>query len=192
MYIESRKHIKSRKHSHAEWNNRLGKETVHATRAIRTGEELTICYLPPGGHERQRRHAQLLAEHGFRCCCEGCELTGDALAASDARQRALGALFRPGEGDLPVAELVKRVDIRLQLLSQEGLPHHWAWKPVLWPLVAGSVTELRRDPSEKTRQFAMAWVRRAYEAMRAAFGKDHRASELAFTLLEHLVALHVK
>ena len=36
---------------HAEWNGELGRETVHALADIPAGQELTICYLPPGGME---------------------------------------------------------------------------------------------------------------------------------------------
>jgi hypothetical protein len=46
---------------HHEWNERLGRETVHTVRNVRAGEELTICYLPPRGLEQQARRHRLMA-----------------------------------------------------------------------------------------------------------------------------------
>ena len=167
-----------RPNCHAEWNARLGQETVHALRDIRPGEELTICYLEPRGSERAHRRARLAAEHGFDCCCGLCELRGEALATSEARQRALGELSRPDEREMPVAALAKRLDIRLRLMAQEGLPALWAWKPVLFHLVTGSMAELMRDETAASRRRADAWAQRACACLVGALGADHSVAEL--------------
>lgn len=134
---------------HVEWNGKLGRETAHALVDIGIGEELTICYLPHRGIERRERRAQLMAEHGFECACAKCELTGEALSASDARQRAVGALFRPSERELSVAEQLKRLDVRLQLMREEEMPLHWAWKSSLYYLASASMADIRREQQQQ-------------------------------------------
>ena len=77
------------------WNERLRAMTLHAIRPIRSGEELTISYLPFGdGAPRSSRQASLHGDFGFRCGCDLCELQGDALKQSDARQERIQALGR--------------------------------------------------------------------------------------------------
>lgn len=171
---------------HAEWNCRLGKQTVHALVAIPVGRELTICYLPPRGFERELRRSQLFAEHGFQCGCARCSLTGDMLAASEARQRAIGALHRPADAKLPMPDLVKRLDVRLRLMSEEGMPHLWAWKPLLYPLVVASRAELMRDTGPACWQRVASWAERAHEVFSSSLGMDHPASELVASILREV------
>ena len=163
-------------------------ETVHALVDVPSGRELTISYLPKRGFERATRRAQLREEHGFECCCARCELTGVALAASEARQRAIGELLRPGDGALPAAKLVRLVETRLSLMGTEGMPRLWAWKPLVYYLVKATMEELARDPSaEAPRKRAAAWAKSAFEDLRKGLGSDHPASELVFSLLLRIV-----
>ena len=174
---------------HFEWNGALGLGTVHALVDIAVGRELVISYLPPGGLTRETRRAQLLADHGFECQCAKCSLAGDALAMSDARQRAIGQMMlRPEERDLPVPEMLRRLDVRLTMMDEEGMPHLWAWKARFYHLAVAS----RKDRSNgdashqsQSRRHAatMLWARRAFDALRIGLGADHPATLFVATLL---------
>ena len=172
--------------AYAEWNGRLECETVHALVDIPAGDELTISYLPPGGMERHLRQAWLLDEHGFSCSCARCTLTGESLAKSEARQRAVGRLFRPGEAQLPVLELARRLELRLQLMDQEGMPQVWAWKPALFYLAQASIADVRKDPSRGARQRAVSLAESASKVMRDALGADHPATAYACDWLQQV------
>ena len=86
---------------YAAWNPNLGRQTVHALRAISAGEELTIAYL--GGTawdgRRSRRREELWRKYRFWCTCEACSLSGESFACSEARRanlfEALELLLRP-------------------------------------------------------------------------------------------------
>jgi hypothetical protein len=174
--------------AYAEWNGQLGCETVHALRDIPMGHEVTISYLPPGGMERHLRQAWLQDEHGFACGCARCSLTGEALEKSEARQRAVGRLFLPGEAKLPVLELTRRLDLRLELMAQEGMPPVWAWKPMLFYLAQASLADVRDDPSAERLQRAAALAERARSVMRDALGADHPATAYASAWLQQVVS----
>jgi hypothetical protein len=164
---------------HHEWNERLGRETVHTVRNVRAGEELTICYLPPRGLEQQARRHRLMANFGFMCTCRLCELRGEALQRSDTRQRAIGELSRDADISMGVEAMLKRQEVRRRLMDKEELPHIWAWKPLLLPLLGASMAELGSEPaSEAVRLRAAVWAQGASACVRGALGGDHRASEL--------------
>lgn len=151
---------------------------VHALFDIPAGTELSICYLAPRGMERAVRRALLLEDHGFECHCPKCELSGEALALSESRQRAIGEFLRPAESRLPVVQLHQRLQLRLQFMRDEGLPPLWAWKPVLFPLMSASMTELMRAPADQvSRRRVVDWAARASKAVRCGLGDDHPAAE---------------
>ena len=156
-----------------EWNGRTGQGTIHACAAIPAGVELTISYLPRRGFELHARRAWLRSEHGFDCRCAACRQTGEALASSDARQRALGEMAHADEWRMPLRELIGRLDARLELLSLEQLPHVWAWKPLLYHLMRTSTAELAGDPTEACKQRVVSWCKRARFAMCEACGACH-------------------
>lgn len=56
------------------YNSMLEKETFHAIRDIRAGEELTIMYIDGTNRTRSQRLAKL-DQWGFRCTCPACEDT---------------------------------------------------------------------------------------------------------------------
>ena len=174
---------------HAEWHSRRRVETVHALRDIALGEELTICYLQPRGMQRDERRARLRSEHGFVCRCARCELSGEAFTTSEARQRAVGEFHRPAECRAGSAAIVQRLNVRLRLMREEGMPAHWAWKPLIHSLVSSATAEFNHDRSEATRRHAMAWAERARDALSCAAGKDHPASQFVANFLEQLRGL---
>jgi hypothetical protein len=69
--------------AHNNWNSNLGHETIHATRHIQVGEEITIPY-DKGGPSIIRR-AALKESFGFDCDCLKCTLPPSELKNSDAR-----------------------------------------------------------------------------------------------------------
>jgi hypothetical protein len=127
-------------------------------------------------------------QHGFVCRCASCELSGEALAASDARMRALGELCRPGEFKMPAPALLRLIELRLRFVNEEGLPTLWVWKPHLFALVSSATAELRRGGTVTSRQRIAAWAKPAYQVVRCGLGTDHPATCLAFSLLEQLVS----
>eukprot|EP01060_Flectonema_neradi_P033754 TRINITY_DN5748_c2_g1_i2.p1 TRINITY_DN5748_c2_g1~~TRINITY_DN5748_c2_g1_i2.p1 ORF type:complete len:298 (+),score=44.45 TRINITY_DN5748_c2_g1_i2:39-932(+) len=49
---------------------------VKATRPIKTGDEITLCYVPQGFNLNQRK--ERLQKYEFTCACEKCQLEGGA------------------------------------------------------------------------------------------------------------------
>jgi len=85
--------------AHNNWNADSGQETIHATRPISSGEEITICY-SKGGTSVDRR-IELRQAFGFDCDCSLCSLLPNELEASNTRRQkceelddAIGNPFR--------------------------------------------------------------------------------------------------
>jgi hypothetical protein len=70
--------------AHNSWNSNTNCETIHATRFIPAGEEITIPY--DKGGPSSVRQAQLKEGFGFICTCNLCSLPPTMLQASDARR----------------------------------------------------------------------------------------------------------
>ncbi|KAK7425887.1 hypothetical protein QQZ08_007601 [Neonectria magnoliae] len=70
--------------SHNNWNDDKGHETIHATRPIMAGQEITLPY--DKGGPSSARQAKLQQSFGFLCDCTICSLPGPELLASDARR----------------------------------------------------------------------------------------------------------
>jgi hypothetical protein len=62
-----------------------GRCVLIATRAIRAGEELTMCYVDETADVRERR-AQLM-DYGFECACETCERDAATLAKNETNEK---------------------------------------------------------------------------------------------------------
>ena len=69
--------------AHHSWNSETKSETIHATRPIKSGEEITISY-KDGPSESRRAH--LKDAFGFDCNCALCSLPPSELQTSDARR----------------------------------------------------------------------------------------------------------
>ncbi|KXS98201.1 hypothetical protein AC578_285 [Pseudocercospora eumusae] len=67
------------------YNATIRKETVHAVRNIKAGEELSSCYVPPLRSRQQRQEA--LEQWSFECHCDACD--GEAAILHERRRRAL-------------------------------------------------------------------------------------------------------
>jgi hypothetical protein len=157
---------------HHEWNPSLGSgqgmETVHALRPIAQGEELSISYLMPAGRTRAERQERLSRQFGFQCTCPLCSLTGEVLARSDACQRAIGDVSIPGFDGLPLAALLKRLELRLAFIAKEGLPEVWA-RPLLVAAMVQAVRDRTAEGREKCKQLAA----RATACVKMSAGADH-------------------
>ncbi|KAH6644880.1 hypothetical protein C7974DRAFT_29811 [Boeremia exigua] len=76
--------------SHHSWNSLLKKETIHATRPIAAGDEITISY--DGGNTSDLRRKQLKEAFGFECDCARCSCSAADLQASNARRMRIKTL----------------------------------------------------------------------------------------------------
>jgi hypothetical protein len=77
------------------WNSAIGKETIHAMKDIKVGEEITISYCDMI-HERELRKWEL-KHYGFVCDCRSCESdengeVGEWAEGSAERRFRLGEL----------------------------------------------------------------------------------------------------
>ena len=151
--------------AHIAWNSKLGKQTVHALRRIRSGQQIFVAY--HGGDSiftRDVRRAVLAKKYGFDCGCELCSLAGKALEMSERRQRRAAAIheqllsFPPS---LPVL-----VEELLRILVEEGTPQVWATSPMF----AALMHEQKRGDARA----AAAWAQRGAECARLALGSGHR------------------
>ncbi|ESZ94009.1 hypothetical protein SBOR_5587 [Sclerotinia borealis F-4128] len=72
------------------WNQNLNRETIHAIRPIKAGEEITISY--DTGNETSTRQAHLKSSFGFNCTCTLCSFPQLDIQASDTRRRNIELL----------------------------------------------------------------------------------------------------
>jgi hypothetical protein len=70
--------------AHNNWNEEKEHETIHATRIIQAGEEITISYI--NGGPTTFRRADLESSFGFKCSCKTCFQPLYNLTASDGRR----------------------------------------------------------------------------------------------------------
>jgi len=76
--------------SHNNWNSAINMETIHASRDIKAGEEITISYVEDIPYEQ--RLTKLKSAFGFKCDCELCSLPASALEESDNRRIEIARL----------------------------------------------------------------------------------------------------
>ncbi|KAI4937240.1 uncharacterized protein J4E92_001970 [Alternaria infectoria] len=76
--------------SHYNWNDSMGMQTIHVTRDLRAGEEISICYTDSGS--ASVRQAYLKKHFGFDCSCAICSLSATHRNASDARREEISRL----------------------------------------------------------------------------------------------------
>ena len=76
--------------SHYNWNDTMGMQTIHVTRDLRAGEEITICYTDSGS--ASVRQAYLKKHFGFDCSCAICSLSATHRNSSDARREEISRL----------------------------------------------------------------------------------------------------
>jgi hypothetical protein len=157
--------------AHISWSKALAKQTVHAMYEIAAGDEITVSYAHPGSVCAARR-SHLRNKFGFDCTCVLCALTGEALQASDVRQRQLAALAvllavphasRASKTQTSTVDLVAE---KLHLLKAEGLPIEWAHMDMVEAFTVCCVAG----------DFAAArpWMNNAIQAAQTMLGKDSK------------------
>ena len=186
--------------AHVAWNKLLQRETVHATKSIAAGEEVTVSCARTGtqtlsipaisvrcqwlavlsadlepGMDREQRQAYLQSAFGFDCACALCTLTGSALEVSDARQRRIHEIDAVSEvcpdGRSAHPEMLRLVSEKLKLFRLEGLPEEWGHMDM--------VCVFARSCRDNNFAAAHRWMRRAIEASRTILGDDsHTVREL--------------
>ncbi|KAF3920161.1 hypothetical protein AA313_de0204011 [Arthrobotrys entomopaga] len=103
------------------WNENLQQETIHATRFIPAGSELTISYADPEPRDTRRRKLQ--DSFGFLCTCSLCSLSPSETLKSDARRVEIKTLdVEIGDGNRVLnkpADCLQACHTVSELLKQE-------------------------------------------------------------------------
>ncbi|KAI0889042.1 SET domain-containing protein [Annulohypoxylon maeteangense] len=154
--------------SHNNWNDNERHETIHATRPIQAGEEITISY-DRGGKAHTRR-AFLRKAFGFDCSCSGCSLQPPELKASDSRRQSIQDLDA-AIGDLhqmahKPTEILRKCRALFQVLEEEFKGYAWPPKAKLY-YDAFQVSIAHGDEAR-----ASLFAERAYEARVICEGED--------------------
>ncbi|KAJ4364781.1 hypothetical protein N0V85_009283 [Neurospora sp. IMI 360204] len=103
------------------WNERISRETIHAVRDIKKGEEITISYI---GHfeSYDERQSILKNKFNFDCACDLCSLPSGQRWASDERLTTIHtldqAIISAGSNVKFGLEMVHKM---LSLLEDEGM-----------------------------------------------------------------------
>ena len=171
-----------RPNAHVCWNENIGMQTVHALRPIRVGEEICVAYI--GGDAdgtRATRQSVLHEKFSFTCACPQCQLTGAALAQSEARQRRLNEIVvhlktKP-------ANTVAIVQERLSLMEVESMPVVWCKASVLRALE--HVLPSRPRPGGNARQVAWTLARDAQQSCQIAMGDDAQETVALASFIAH-------
>ncbi|KAF7884450.1 uncharacterized protein EAF02_004786 [Botrytis sinoallii] len=75
--------------THTYWNPKTECRNVHAVRAIKSGEEITIAYRPGKGETLDVRREHLKRAYAFDCTCLLCSLSPAETQASDTQRTHL-------------------------------------------------------------------------------------------------------
>ncbi|KAI9653330.1 MAG: hypothetical protein M1829_001315 [Trizodia sp. TS-e1964] len=107
--------------AHNSWNSDAKRETIHAIRPIKAGEEITISY--DEGDPSGPRRAHLKNTFGSDCNCSVCILPSAELEASDNRRRQIQlldeAIGDPGRVMMRPEDSLADCHSLLQILQEE-------------------------------------------------------------------------
>ncbi|KAL5370967.1 hypothetical protein DPSP01_014567 [Paraphaeosphaeria sporulosa] len=151
------------------WNPALEKQTCHAIRDIKAGEELTITYIPLylARIERQAR----LHHWGFQCACAACEDTELGNATETKRMQLIKYADELSNGlrdgsETPWTKSLVRAAKLAKLQVAEGLLGGRSLRPSY---------HLATKACLKGRGYRMAtyWIRKALEIDHYCMGDDH-------------------
>lgn len=167
--------------AHNNWNEDYEEETIHATKPIKAGEEITIDYSKADpSHIRQQ---QLRNSFGFDCQCTLCSLPPQQLKLSDDRrvqiQRLddgigdpMGMLSRPGACLADCLSLLK-------LLEEE----YGEAASIFVARACYDAFQISVAHSDRSR--ASAFAERAYKARIICEGEDSPATQRMKRLMEN-------
>lgn len=146
------------------WNERISRETIHAVRDIKKGEEITISYI---GHYAPYDERQLIlkTKFNFNCACEQCSLPPDHRRISDMRLDAIQKLDQGILGAGSNAKLglgmVRKI---LTLLEEVGMYSSQVYRAYY------DAFQMMAASDDKTR--AAEFIRLALEHARVVEGND--------------------
>jgi hypothetical protein len=173
--------------SQGNFNERLGSFTIHATRDISCGEEVTISYLHSELGLRNARQASLQDGYGFHCGCELCAGTSQRRKESRERRSELQVkLMAFAEQDYPVHDLetafhrLALTQLIIDTHEQEGLAGRALAS--LYSVAAGLAMRLD-DPG-----LAATLAAKGMELERDAVGDDspfYEATRLAISQMSY-------
>ncbi|KAF2416955.1 SET domain-containing protein [Tothia fuscella] len=107
--------------AHNSWNDLEGHETIHATRNVNNGEEITITY--EHGRLSSDRQSFFRETFGFTCTCSTCSLPPSLLRASDKRrahmERLDKAIGDPARMVNSLGKSLRDCYVLLQILDKE-------------------------------------------------------------------------
>mmetsp|Transcript_27300 Transcript_27300/g.69465 ORF Transcript_27300/g.69465 Transcript_27300/m.69465 type:complete len:209 (-) Transcript_27300:238-864(-) len=148
-----------------------------------TNDHRRAGYLEPTGNQREARRAKLKERFGFDCVCRRCTLDGDELEASESRQLALQSIG--SDNEQPLSDLLCELQLLLDLMTLEGMPHVWVWKSQLLRLLEASMRELATG-DEEVHERALRWADTASASICLAMGNDHPSFDLTVSFAEML------
>ncbi|KAF2870234.1 hypothetical protein BDV95DRAFT_496735 [Massariosphaeria phaeospora] len=160
--------------AHTNWNNALQKETLHATRPIVPGEQITICYTQTW--PSYDRRAYLKHQFGFDCACTLCQLPAVLLKRSDARRSEIVSLDKLiGDANLLMSNPQEALAAchKLLIVVNEEL-----WDGGSTPLLARlyyDAVQITITHGDQAR--ASVFAQRAYEARVVCDGEDSPETE---------------
>lgn len=168
------------------WNKRLHKETIHAIKDIKEGEEITICYCDPLHDTVSRKWA--LKHYGFECDCPACGNTSKNSFAAESVDRRF-RLYELSGWFLPTftgvikshedpKKTMERAMERAALLRQEGLFTVDLAKAYL---DIAAVCEQLSDY-----KMASTAARKALETYMKCVGPDHEVVQETMVLVKRL------
>ena len=166
--------------SHNNWNDDKERETIHAIRPIRSGEEITISY--DNGGPSTVRWTQLKQAFGFDCKCDVCSLPPPELHRSNGRREqiqqlgeAIGDPFRIMRN--PITALSDCYS-SFKLIKEEYRGHAGALFPRLY-YDAFQICVAHGDRSRAT-----VFAEHAYKARVVCEGEDSPATEKMRRLMQ--------
>lgn len=186
------------------WHPSRGVLTVHATRDIPTGEEITFNYgFDSMFATRAERQQRLRDTFGFVCTCEKCSLKGDALRESDRRNASLSdrQLLMELEAWGRIDELLRmdaavalgRLEERFELIQAEcsgvmhGVEHflqcwvEWCERSSRLLVEASTAADAAEQCDEKAAAYmkgAHRWAQLAHDVTRTIAGEDAPAHQV--------------
>ncbi|KAL8719657.1 MAG: hypothetical protein Q9225_003354 [Loekoesia sp. 1 TL-2023] len=173
---------------HGSWNAEARVATVHAVRAIKAGEEITMNYV--SGMTHAVREEKLKRLFGISCSCGLCSLPLAAIEKSDAQRSAIQRLFDEVEDMQHIAEqpeqCITKCGQLMKLIEEEyaGCSEHLNMNARVCD-AAFRICATHRDSAS-----ASVLQKRSYEFRVLIEGSDSPIVKQMKSAIENVVASH--